>query len=217
MNLFQLRNLLTANRLPQSPFAGMPDHASVLMPLFEKSGYIHVLAILKADTEGYPWRNQVALPGGHVDEADGNSLATAYRELKEELNIDREQVEVVGSLGFFQTIRATEIEAFVGLWNGDRSGLRFDPGEISMMLEIPIAGLIRTHVANRYAGSRPGVAGLIYPTGEKKQGADIVVWGVTAMIFHYFLEHLRRLSPKCFSPENASFGVEKKVSGRGVS
>ena len=211
MNLFKLRNLLTADRLPQSPFAGMPDHASVLMPLFEKSGQAHVLAILKADTEGYPWRNQVALPGGHVDEADGNSLATAYRELKEELNIDPEQVEVVGSLGFFQTIRATEIEAFVGVWNGDRSGLRFDPGEISMMLEIPIAGLIRTHVENRYAGNHPGVGSLIYPTGKKKQGEDIVVWGVTAMIFHYFLEHLRRLSSKRFSAEEFSFEIAKKM------
>ncbi len=217
MNLLQLRNLLTTDRLPQSPLAGMPDHASVLMPLFEKSGHVHVLAILKADTEGYPWRNQVALPGGHVDEGDENSLVTAYRELKEELNIDREQVEVVGSLGFFQTIRATEIEAFVGVWNGDRSRLRFDPGEISMMLEIPLAGLIRTHVENVYAGNHPGVTRLIYPTGEKKQGENIVVWGVTAMIFHYFLEHLRHLYPKIFSAASRSPEMEKAVYGRTVS
>ena len=217
MNLLQLRNLLTTDRLPQSPFAGMPDHASVLMPLFEKSGHAHVLAILKADTEGYPWRNQVALPGGHVDDDDENSLATAYRELKEELNIDREQVEVVGSLGFFQTIRATEIEAFVGVWNGDRSRLRFDPGEISMILDIPLAGLIQTHVENFYAGSRPGVTRLIYPTGKKNQGEDIVVWGVTAMIFHYFLEHLRHLYPETFSAENPSSVMGKTVYGRGVS
>lgn len=216
MNLLQLRNLFAIDRLPQSPFAGMPDHASVLMPLFEKCGHAHVLAVLKADTEGYPWRNQVALPGGHVDEDDGNTLVTAFRELKEELNIDRDQVEVVGSLGFFQTIRATEIEAFVGVWNGDRSRLRIDPGEISMILEIPLAGLIRTHVESLYAGNRPGVASLVYPTGEKKQGDDIVVWGVTAMIFHYFLEHLRRLSPKDFTPESPSFEMEKRVSGRTV-
>ena len=217
MNLLQLRNLFTIDRLPQSPFLGMPDHASVLMPLFEKAGQTHVLAILKADTEGYPWRNQVALPGGHVDHDDGNSLVTAYRELKEELNIDRDQVEVVGSLGFFQTIRATEIEAFVGVWNGDRSRLRIDPGEISMILEIPLAGLIQTHVENLYAGNRPGVTRLIYPTGVKNQGEDIVVWGVTAMIFHYFLEHLRHLAPKRFSPESLSFEMEKKVSGRNGS
>jgi len=144
----------------------------------------HVLGILKADTPGYAWRNQAALPGGHIDEADANSLEGAFRELAEEIGISRNQVDVVGSLGHFQTIQEKDIEVFLGIWDGCIQNIRFDPNEISKVLEIPLADLMQTHLSNGFCGCVPNMAVLIYPF------ENLQIWGVTARILHYFLELL---------------------------
>ena len=95
-----------------------------------------ILAIQKADTEGYPWRNQVALPGGHVDQEDGSRLAAAFRELEEEVNILQSSVAFVGSLGHFQTVRQMDVEVFLGIWD-ETSEISHEEAEISRILTIP--------------------------------------------------------------------------------
>ena len=142
-----------------------------------------MLAVQKSDTEGYPWRNQVALPGGHVDDTDPTALEAAYRELKEEVNIDRSQVDFFGSIGHFQTINHRDIQVFVGWWN-EVSKIRFDSMEISRILKIPIRKLADTHIKKKYQGRIPDVKELVYPY------RDVVVWGVTARILHHFIEIL---------------------------
>ena len=90
------------------PSPGIPkDHkyrrACVFLLLFDPARP-SILMIQKTDSEGYPWRNQVALPGGHLDDGDASPLEGAFRELKEETEISRDRVVYLGSLGHFQTI-----------------------------------------------------------------------------------------------------------------
>lgn len=142
----------------------------------------HILAIQKADTEGYPWRNQVALPGGHLERKDSSPIEAAYRELKEELNITRDQVEFMGSIGHFQTvIKHRDIEVFVGLWNRQET-VHYDSKEISRILEIPLRTLYQNHLANNYHGRIPDSRELQYSF------QNIVIWGATARIVHHFIE-----------------------------
>jgi len=140
-----------------------------------------VIAIQKSDTEGYAWRNQVALPGGHVDTIDATPLHTAFRELEEELFIKRDQVEVIGSMGHFQTINFKDIEVFTGLWNG-KGPIGHDPDEISRVLEIPLKTLVSLHKSNGYHGKTSDCYDFQYKL------ADVTIWGVTARILHFFLE-----------------------------
>lgn len=156
--------------------------ASVSLLLFDPE-QPRLLAIQKTDTEGYPWRNQVALPGGHRDRADASALATALRELEEELDIPPAQVEMIGSLGRFQTIAQREVEAFIGIWSG-RGPVRYDATEIARVLEIPVDSLVRTHCKRHYTGRLPDVRELLYPY------QDVVIWGLTAKIVHRFIERL---------------------------
>ena len=88
-----------------------------VMALFAFKDTQELLFIQKADVEGYPWRNQMAFPGGHMDEQDGSTRETALRELEEEMGISSQNVRVMGSLGHFQTINNKDIEAFTGVWN----------------------------------------------------------------------------------------------------
>jgi len=155
----------------------------VFLLLFNKDDP-HCLAIQKSDTDGYPWRNQVALPGGHIDKSDASPLDAAYRELKEEVNIPSNQVEFIGSLGHFQTIeKPRDIQVFVGWWSGE-GPVCSDPVEISRVLEIPLKSLLETHVTNGYHDRQSGVSDLTYPF------SDVVIWGASARIFHHFIERI---------------------------
>ena len=177
-----LKTIIHNNPAPPAPEAGFYKPASVFLLLFNPEAP-HILAIQKTDSEGYPWSNQVALPGGHLDAQDASPLAAAFRELEEEMRISRNQVHLLGSIGHFQTINRRDIEVFTGLWNG-KGPIQHDPAEISRVLKIPLQVLVHTHRAKGFHDRIPDVQELRYPF------KDVEVWGATARILHHFIELL---------------------------
>jgi 8-oxo-dGTP pyrophosphatase MutT (NUDIX family) len=177
-----LRDIISNHPSPEPPDDRTYKPACVFLLVFDLEEP-HILAIQKADSEGYPWRNQVALPGGHLDAEDVSPLDGAFRELEEEMGIGRDQVEFIGSLGHFQTINQRDIEVFTGLWKAG-GPMRHDPAEISRILKIPLRVLVRTHNTKNFHGRIPDVDELRYPF------EDVVIWGATARILHHFIELL---------------------------
>jgi 8-oxo-dGTP pyrophosphatase MutT (NUDIX family) len=177
-----LKHIIRNNDAPGIPESGSYKPACVFLLLFDLENP-QILAIQKSDSEGYPWRNQVALPGGHLDAADANPLEGAFRELQEEVSISRNQVRLLGSIGHFQTINNRDIEVFTGLWNGE-GPIAPDPAEISRVLQIPLRELVQTHITAGYHNRLPDVHELRYPF------EDVVIWGATARILHHFIEIL---------------------------
>ena len=117
-----------------------------------------------------------------MESTDAGPVAAVFRELEEELNISKDQVDFIGSLGHFQTLtKPRDIEAFIGLWDG-RGPLRFDATEIARILEIPLKTLVDIHQGERYHGRQPDIDKLEYPF------EDVVIWGATAKILHHFIE-----------------------------
>ena len=182
-----LRDIISNHPSPEPPDDRTYKPACVFLLVFDLEEP-HILAIQKADSEGYPWRNQVALPGGHLDAEDISPLDGAFRELEEEMGISRDQVEFIGSLGHFQTINHRDIEVFTGLWKAG-GPMRHDPAEISRILKIPLRVLVRTHNTKNFHGRIPDVDELRYPF------EDVVIWGATARILHYFIELLFEVIP----------------------
>ena len=180
IDFLELKKILNHASLNGAPSGGAYDSACVFLLLFQPADP-HLLAILKTDNEGYPWRNQVALPGGRADEEDNTPLDTAFRELEEELNIPPDQVEVIGTTGHFQTINFVDIQVFVGQWNG-RGPIVHDTSEVARVLKIPFKTLFQTHVSSQYHECDPDITNLIYPF------ADVHIWGATARILYHFLE-----------------------------
>ena len=151
--------------------------------LFIFNQEIELLFIQKADVKGYPWANQMAFPGGHKDKKDLSTKDTALRELAEEMGINRGNVEVMGSLGHFQTINDKDIEAWVGIWK-QKEAINYDRSEISRVFQIPLKYLIDLHKKKEFHGQTPNVMVLKYPY------EDVLIWGVTAKILHHLLEAL---------------------------
>jgi len=177
-----LKGLFRKNAIPGPPKNGSHKPACVFLLLYNLEAP-HILAIQKTDSEGYPWRNQVALPGGHLEEKDASPLAGAFRELEEETRISRDQVELIGSLGHYQTINGRDIEAFIGVW--DVTGpVRYDPSEIARLLKIPLRALVQTHHVGNFHNRIPTIDELRYPF------EDVVIWGATARILHHLIELL---------------------------
>jgi peroxisomal coenzyme A diphosphatase NUDT7 len=168
---------------PSPPDPDRFDPTAVMALFLLNQTSPELLFIQKADVAGYPWRNQMAFPGGHVDKTDDGPLDTALRELKEELSIHPKNVEVIGSIGHFQTINDKDIQAFAGIWN-QRERLWFDPAEIRRVFHIPVVHLLTLHKEKGYLGQTPPVLDLTYPF------EDVVIWGVTAKILHHLLEVL---------------------------
>jgi len=178
---------------PAPPPAQGYVSTSVFLLIFNQSGQPFMLAVVKADTDGYPWANQVALPGGHVDDADSGPLDAAFRELQEEVGISPDQVTCIGSIGHFQTISSKDIEVFLGIWNNHENPVNHDIREISKILKLPIAQLLDIHVSRQYCKRSPDVFELLYPV------QDVVIWGVTARILHHFLEQVIQQVPESLS------------------
>lgn len=193
IELSSLRQII-GNTNPAGPPKGSGYRSACVFLLLFNREDPHFLAIQKTDNHGYAWRNQVALPGGHIEETDAGPVEAAFRELEEEVDIQRRQIEFIGSTGHFQTfINPRDVQVFVGLWNG-AGPIRCDTSEIARVLKIPLRELIQTHVVNNYHGRIPDVEELLYPF------EDVVIWGVTARILHHFIELVYPLLVKggCF-------------------
>ncbi len=166
---------------------GPPDgtlfQSTSVIALFLFNKEIELLFIQKADVKGYAWANQMAFPGGHREENDPTAQETALRELEEEMGIDRENVDVLGSLGHFQTINSKDIEAWIGIWN-QKDVIQHDTSEISRVFKIPLRYLIDRHKDKEFHKHPPNVMQLTYPY------KDVVIWGVTAKIVYHLIEVL---------------------------
>ena len=175
-----LKHILKMTRHPEKLPNNVCQLTSVFMLLYH-APQLSILTIQKADTEGYPWRNQMAFPGGHIDRDDASALDAGFRELHEELNITRDQVTYIGTLGHFQTINNKDIQAFLGLWDGTGE-ICHNSEEISRIIIIPLKTLVDIHIQQGYHGCLPDVFTLRYPY------QDVTIWGVTAKILHHFIE-----------------------------
>lgn len=180
-----IQRIRTRIRNSDHPKAPDPEQfqPTSVMALFLFRREPELLFIQKADIPGYPWRNQMAFPGGHVDASDPSPLDAALREVKEELNIRSQNIEVMGSIGHFQTINYKDIHAFSGIWN-QKDEIRFETAEIQRVFNIPLAFLMNLHREKGYMGRPANIMTASYPY----EGVDI--WGVTAKILHHLLELL---------------------------
>ncbi|OQY00600.1 MAG: coenzyme A pyrophosphatase [Desulfobacteraceae bacterium 4572_130] len=181
-----LKNALENAVHPKEPENHLLQPTSVIALIYFKKES-HLIFIQKADIKGYPWRNQIAFPGGHSDLKDTNRQETAIRELREEMGISDKDLDVVGSLGHFQTINNKGIQAFLGIWN-KKQEILYDTREISKIFYIPVNYLIKVHKKKNFKNRIPDIYELTYPY------KDIVIWGVTAKITHHFIEIIRNLS-----------------------
>lgn len=164
--------------IPPVPTAG----AAVTIVLREGEREVETLLIVRAANPADPASGDVAFPGGHVAEEDGSLLATAMRELEEEVGIG--ESDLAGPAHFFGPRFTQRFGLHVGVFAAalgpaGRGPVAYDAREVAHVFWLPRSALGRTRRVFR----ETSVGGLeVNATVWERE----VLWGFTRRVLREF-------------------------------
>ena len=128
---------------------------------------------------------QIAFPGGKLDAADPDPLATALREAHEEIGLDAGFVDPLGYLDLYLSGTGFRIVPVVALVS-PAFHLSLNPAEVDEAFEVPLAFLMTPGNHAQHSREWKGMQRSFYamPYGER------YIWGVTAGILRKLYERL---------------------------
>ncbi len=160
---------------PQLPNAREGAVMSLIYPI---NNIPHILFIERPVYEGVH-SGQIAFPGGKIEKTDASTLAAALRETKEEIGVNKEQIEVIGSLSKVYVLASNFlVYPFVGVLQ-EKPIIIPDKIEVANTLEVPIytffeQGIIKEKKMKSAMG--------ITLNAPYYDIAGKILWGATAMM-----------------------------------
>jgi 8-oxo-dGTP pyrophosphatase MutT (NUDIX family) len=163
---------------PPVPTAG----AAVTIVLRQGLREVEVLLIVRATNPADPASGQVGLPGGHVSEGDETLLATALRELEEEVGLTGADLD--GPPRYVGVRPARAFNLHVGVFAGalgprGRAPVSEDTKEVAHVFWLP-----RTALGTTRQITRDTVRGAIKVNATLVEGQ--VLWGFTRRVLRDF-------------------------------
>lgn len=153
-------------------------------------GDLELLVIKRATFAGDPWSGHIAFPGGRRDPGDADELATALREVREEVGID---LPAEGRLlGRLDDVRprsgAPQIVVSAFVFGVGEHCAATPNHEAELALWIPIERLGDPESATEYLHALSSGEFLRFPAIGYQEH---VIWGLTHRIMQQFLEFAR--------------------------
>jgi len=185
---------------------------SVLLPLVEKDGELHVLYEIRAAMlDVQP--GEAGFPGGGIENGETPAEA-ALRETVEELGLPRDAIEIVGELDYLVSYSCITLYCFLGII--DAAALEkaaVNTAEVEEYFLVPLAWLLENGpevfvnriVSEPAAGLpieklapqggynwREGTSPVpIYTWVDSKTGKERVIWGMTGRLTEAFIDLIR--------------------------
>ena len=154
-------------------------------------GGLEVLLIRRAERADDPWSGQIAFPGGRYEQQDGNLLATAIRETREETGVDLTNTERLGALDDLYprtpTLPPVVVRPFAFALGG-RPGL-VPSAEVQRAFWLPVGRLREPGVRREITLTLRGAA----RTFPAYLVDDEVIWGMTERILTPFLDFVTQM------------------------
>ncbi|CYX77673.1 CoA pyrophosphatase [Streptococcus suis] len=172
---------------------------AVFLPLVWSDDQWQVLYEIRSESISQP--GEVSFPGGGVEVGETPQQA-AIREVMEELNIQPEQIDILGEIDYLVLERST-IHCFVGRVNLDWTTI-LPNEEVARIFTVPLSTLLTTQPVYYQLDSQivPDCdfpferlrGGVDYPFSHHKRSVPFYenlpenIWGMTAQFTHRFTE-----------------------------
>ncbi|KAL4221676.1 nudix (nucleoside diphosphate linked moiety X)-type motif 8 [Mactra antiquata] len=162
--------------------------AGILIPLCHINGEPSVLFMVRS-FQLNSHRGEVSFPGGMHDTGDKDIINTALRETEEEIGLDRNSVEVWGTLPALPSKTGGSIVTPVlGYCDiKDLSDLHLNPTEVESVFTRTIASFCESTNQRQTQRRVPGRKGYALPVFL---GGEYKIWGLTAVVLHQTLINL---------------------------
>lgn len=167
--------------------ARTPVAAAVLVPIVVRDAGLSVL-LTRRTAHLHDHAGQISFPGGRVDAADSDPVATALRETEEEIGLARSHVEVLGWLPDYLTGTGFLVTPVVALVHPPFE-LAADEFEVAEIFEVPLAFLMDDANHQRRSAVFPG-----QPARRSFYAMpydEYFIWGATAAMLRNLYQFLR--------------------------
>jgi len=151
-------------------------HAAVLVLLYEHAGRWHVPLTLRPEALG-AHGGQISLPGG-VLEPNERSSDAALRELREELGVSADGLQLIGQLSSVYLFASNfQITPWLAT-SRRRPDFAPNPAEVDLLLEVPLDHL---RDPSNFGSVERQKLGVIFRAPALRFGSH-EIWGATSMI-----------------------------------
>jgi len=170
-----------------NPPAAPAVMAAVVVPVFRRAdGELRVLLVRRG--EQGPHGGELAFPGGKGEPGDATPLATALREVREEVGLAPDQVEILEALPAVDTlVSGYRIFPFLARVQAPATW-QFQAGEIAEVIEARVQDLVRPEVHAtglfQFAGGPDAAPAPFLRVGPYR------LWGATLRILDPLLPRL---------------------------
>lgn len=147
----------------------------------------------------------VSLPGGKIESGE-SPMEAAIRETMEELNIDKEDIEIIGAMDYFVSPYNQIMYPFIAKLN--KSDINGSKDEVHKIFKVPIEFFLNNEPEKYYINIIPEipddfpydliVGGKNYKFSKGKltqyfyKYNEHVIWGFTALIIKSFIDIIRQ-------------------------
>lgn len=180
--------LASGKRLNLQP-GGAPRKGAVLLLLYEKNGELYFPLIQRSVYPGVH-SGQIAFPGGKHEEQDEDLYHTALREAYEEVGVEQQAVDIMGTLSEFFVSASNHLVLPVIGFYPSVPVFKPDPIEVDELIEAPLSELLNKKLRKSTEIVTPQGYKLVSPYFELR---GKVVWGATAMMLSEFVEIIHEL------------------------
>lgn len=171
-----------SKRLYRPQASEAPDHAresAVLILLLEENQELNVVLIMRTN-DGGAHSGQIAFPGGKKEPEDISYIATALREAQEEIDLNDEEVHIIGSISpLYIPVSNFVVYPIIAYSDKDILLTKSDT-EVAEILTIPLKSLFdakQDTIINIHTPVEGKIEIAAYIINE-----SVIVWGATAMI-----------------------------------